>query len=377
MNGNWNVGLGRVGLEEEEQEEGKGCREKRVGERLHEGIREAQELTNGYFEEMEEFTLFFNRAHRLVDRKSEYGLGEELKAIQKQVKAMNKLIAKHKGSGKELLGILALVLDGNLKSTKVKSKVDLTDIKKYCFVYTSARSKTKGYSRVVSQSVYDKKVEEVCIGDRFPNCSISCRISDQRFFLYIGQFGTKSLLIDLDESIKEPQLRKESVKKSQFNHIQSAFVLFDRDKIGFFGAEGVKSEFFELESKNWFALPDLPYEVNQPTACALQSKVYIVDQVHPSLIIFCVSSLTYTSLNLSSLQPNTQKLIFSLQGQIFFLLQAKTLLTYDPSSKDFTVSKTYPKIQPYQKTISFPLLYNSTIYFLTNNRKLLKLPQST
>lgn len=373
MNGGFKVDLGVTGENTGLNEEVKGCRNKELTENLHENIRVAQEMTTKFFEEIEEFTLFFDNFHKVVDRKAECGFEGELKNIGKQVKASIKGIEKHKGSGKELLRILKSALEGKLNiNRKVKAKVDANDVKKFCFVYTCVRSQINGFSRIISLSVFDKNMEEVCIGDRFPNNSLSCRVSDKLVFLYIGQFGIKSLLINLDESIKEPQLRKESVGRSLFNQYQSAFVLFNEDKIGFFGAEGVKNEFFDLVSKNWFPLPDLPHQVNQPSACSLKSKVYIVDQVQASLIIFSVKSLTYKILSLNSLEPNTQKLIFSIENKIY-LLQAKTLLTFDSSSKEFTTFKKFTNIRSFKKIISFPLLYDFKVYFLTNYRKVLTL----
>lgn len=264
-------------------------------------------------------------------------------------------------------------LEKKLKKYKnIGLDMKLSTSNNYCFYYTKPRSIKEPFSRIVSFNLITKSIKTICKGNRFKNCSLTCRLNENLVFIYFSSkksLAKGPILLNLQELLGSEYM-KTFLPCSTYEHYHSAFILMENNELGFFGAQQRNCESFNYILKTWKNLKSFPYDVYSPTGAFYNGVVFIVDFSTKFICKYSQNTDSYDIKQSSILECETQKLLFCVNNKLY-LLQGIKLFIYHEN--DFVFVRELEKPVNFQKVISFPIYKEPKVYFLTNFRKVLSI----
>ena len=235
--------------------------------------------------------------------------------------------------------------------------------------YTLSKTQKRGYSYIYSRDILSKKEMKLKKGNYFSNTVLSCKISEEKVFLYIGAKGINSVIFD-PTIVDNVGSLVESVGSSVSNHYQGSFTLF-RDKIYFFGGESRASEYFDIIRKKWSDIRELPLDMKGLTSCSVGEFIYITADSSAAILRFTPNTEVFEVIQCQGLLIGISKICIGFQGAMIVIQNDEVLrLTNDPYMLE-KLGSIKPKNQE-SRPITSPLYLGNIVYFLTQNKKILK-----
>lgn len=237
--------------------------------------------------------------------------------------------------------------------------------------YCISRTNTRGYSQIYYKDVENKKEVQISMGKNFASSCLSCKISDSEIFLYIGPRGTKSCILNPKEFDGE-NARFTSVSSSVDNHYKAAFVLY-RNKIYFFGGESRSCEEFDLRNKKWSEFSMLPELLDDPSACVIGEKAFIVARNSVNILEFDFANLSFQCILCKGLTNEKSKICMALDGVLVVVQETEMFAFHKESLKfNFVADVKRKKKKNRERAISLPIIIEKKFYFLNENKEILK-----
>lgn len=239
-----------------------------------------------------------------------YGNGEQMQKWKKPLKTLLREIEKKNiyftQPKKEIKNALEILFNDMTQSSKriyfCKYEIRLNKLNIH---YIDIENETQGL---------------IGIGPNLTRKVLSCRISLDQIFFCSHSKTSKSFIIKLNES-SDGSVSVKKIKPSNEKHTGGGFTLFD-SKIYFFGGESTKCEYFDLSTKTWQKIEDLPIGFKNCSCCIYNKKIYIVGSESRKVLIYDPEMNKFEKLKIDGLDVVSNKICIVVDGN-FLVIQDK------------------------------------------------------